>query len=294
MELHDFVNHLTSLQATNQLEEATEFLMAHQDDFPIVHAAVMSGWTELLEGIDMLDSGDTVHETVENEQTVLHLAASASPEMLRTVLLKGIDHGLFEFDEEGYTPAMIAAMDGGLQNLKLLVRAGADLDQVDFQWGRTALGCACWQEDIQVLHYLLDAGADPTVVNLDGLEESTLGNEGISLIKEAAVLRQAMDTRRFKAIQVSMDAGEATLVMPTAIEEIGNLFVADVMNDLKSGAEEAYLEYGEKVFPGRNQAQKSELLGLSDVGKLLEERRQKQAEVEQTPVPQAPKGHKLH
>lgn len=27
---------------------------------------------------------------------------------------------------------------------------------------------------------------------------------------------------------------------------------------------------------------------------LLEERRQKQAEVEQLPVPQAPKGHKLH
>ena len=79
--------------------------------------------------------------------------------------------------------------------------------------------------------------------------------------------------------------------MPTAIEECGDLFVADVMGDLKHGVEEARLDHGEKAFAGPNGVQAAEMLGLPDVAKRLQERRQEQAQAEITP---APKGQKLH
>ena len=209
MELHDAVAHLTSLQATNDLKKATNFLKDKQDDLLIVHAAVMSGWTELVKNSYDIDDGDTVDEALDDGRKILHLAASSSTNMLRVVLLERIDSGLFEFDDEGYTPAMNAAGSGNLESLKMLVMAGADLDQVDPEFGRTALETACWQGNIEVLRYLLDAGADPTLVNTDDLEESTLGEEALAMIKEAADFREAMDVRRFKTIEVSMGAGEA-------------------------------------------------------------------------------------
>ena len=66
------------------------------------------------------------------------------------------------------TPLMIAAWDGKLDLVKLLVENGACINQADQGNGFTALIKAVWQNHPEVVAYLLDKNADRTICTFKG------------------------------------------------------------------------------------------------------------------------------
>lgn len=85
------------------------------------------------------------------------------------------------------TPLMIAAWQGSLDIVKLLVENGACINQQDRGNGFTALIKATFRNHADVVRYLLEAGADTTVCSwekktaLDYNEEKGFGTEGASI-----------------------------------------------------------------------------------------------------------------
>lgn len=292
MTLGTFVKRLERLKAKNDLSKALELFQDLPGDLLALHAIVQTDWPELMRSVDMLEISDAIDLVNDEGKSVLHVAAASSPEMLRATLLQHIDAGLFEFDDNQQTPAMVAIEAGKLENLKLLVRAGADLNQVDPEGGYCALELATHQPTPEILNYLLDAGADPTVLDMDALEEMEIASEEmLDTLRAAIELRSAMDRRRFTTIEVSMSSGEAQFVMPAALSEQSPLFISDVIGDLADGAEEARLEQGELAFgDGPNAVQAAQVLGMPSVAEHLA--RKKTIQSAETAKP--PKGRKPH
>ena len=289
MTLKSTVQKLSRFQKTNDIEAALEFVHSRPNGCPTLHAIVRSGWIELMERVDVLAVMDTAEMNNQGE-ALLHEAATASPGMLQATLLQGLDNGLFAFDDEGYTPAMTAVHAGRLDNLKILARAGADFDQVCPETGRCALEVACCQKDINLVRYLLDAGADATLVDLEALsDDETAQEDAVSEVEAARALRQAMDLRRFKTIDVHMGSGEASFTMPAAIAQGSDLFIADVIGDLAGDTRDVRAEYGQKAFgDGPNAINAAIYMGMPDIAQKLQKRR----DIQQAEQATAPKGQK--
>ncbi|MEX0714509.1 MAG: ankyrin repeat domain-containing protein [Pirellulales bacterium] len=73
-------------------------------------------------------------------------------------------------DGEGETPLMLASESrhAGVATLELLVKAGADVNAVSVELGKTPLALAARAGDLAKVRYLLEAGADPRFVNRSG------------------------------------------------------------------------------------------------------------------------------
>ena len=69
----------------------------------------------------------------------------------------------------GMTALLFAARDGHLDAVRALVESGADVDQVSGGDGTSPMVIAIANGHYTVAQYLLDRGADPNLVNLDGL-----------------------------------------------------------------------------------------------------------------------------
>ena len=69
----------------------------------------------------------------------------------------------------GMTALLFAARDGHLDAVRALVESGADVDQVSGGDGTSPMVNAIANGHYTVAQYLLDRGADPNLVNLDGL-----------------------------------------------------------------------------------------------------------------------------
>lgn len=97
-------------------------------------------------------------------------------------------------DDDGWSPLMVAAANGRLQLVKLLVDAGANVNRrakarstLD---GMTALMAASHHGHSQVVQYLLEAGAKPDLKSSKGLDAATIAAlEGhdtvVTLFKQA-------------------------------------------------------------------------------------------------------------
>ena len=86
---------------------------------------------------------------------------NGSVPMLSRLLEAGAD--VNSSNPEGETPLMTAARTGSRQALEVLLRHGADVDAVE-QWrGQTALMWAVAQNQLEAVHTLLAAGADPNL-----------------------------------------------------------------------------------------------------------------------------------
>ena len=72
-------------------------------------------------------------------------------------------------DLYGISPLMCACMYGRLDNVKLLVAYGADVNEEPDISGRTPILCAARGRHIDVIKYLLREGADPLVVSNVGV-----------------------------------------------------------------------------------------------------------------------------
>ena len=69
----------------------------------------------------------------------------------------------------GMTALLVAARDGQLEAVRALVEGGAQVDQVAGGDGCSPMVIAIANGHYTVAKYLLDAGADPNVANIDGL-----------------------------------------------------------------------------------------------------------------------------
>lgn len=56
-------------------------------------------------------------------------------------------------------PLVVAGNEGGLENVKLLLQRGANINAIDL-YDRTPLSCACDHAKFEIVHYLLETGAD--------------------------------------------------------------------------------------------------------------------------------------
>lgn len=291
MKTQQLIRKLEKLHQKNDEDGALKLIDEVPDDALPLYAVISSGWVELIDRLDYMRHCEMYDTPDADGNLALHLAAQQGPQMLRAVLAQGIDAGLFEFNDEEYTPAMIAASRGDVDCLRLLARAGADFDQAGENLGRTALESACWSGKLETVQYLLDAGADASLVELDVLEQEEGYEDAIAMIEEAAELRNGMDRQRFKTIEVSMGAGEADFVMPAKLEQSSDLFIADVIGDLHADTDRVRLERGERFFgDAPNAAGAAKMLGLGDVAERINRKRQIAA-AEQAP---APKGKRPH
>lgn len=291
MKTSQIIKKLNQFRQKQDAEGALAFIDDLPDETLSLHAVIQSGWAEIIPQLDHMRFCEAICSPDEQNRFALHLAAEAGPEMLRACLLESIDAGLFEFDNEELTPAMIAAGRGDIESLRILARAGADFDQVSEEMGNTALESACLSGNLVAVQYLLDAGADATLPNMDQLSSESGYDDAINMIDEAAKLRAGADQQRLKTIQVSMGAGEASFIMPARLAETGDLFISDVIGDLRNGAKPVQFEHGERAFGDEPHAGSvAATLGLGEVADRINRKR----EIEKAAMAANPKGNKPH
>lgn len=90
---------------------------------------------------------------------------------------------------EGGTPLHVAASEGHVLTLHILVQAGAELDVMDEEQN-TALMLACIGGRVEAVKYLLQAGADLTLIGDDGMTCLHLATQNGFLECAHAVLSQ--------------------------------------------------------------------------------------------------------
>ena len=120
--------------------------------------------------------GMNVHyaDTDERKRTAFQLAVARGDTALAAAMIaKGGD--VNAADAGGMPPLMRAIMDNNIDMARLLVKAGADVNRKYGSHGDTPLYAACQPDNIsndtarvEVIEFLLRAGADPDVASNDG------------------------------------------------------------------------------------------------------------------------------
>ncbi len=101
---------------------------------------------------------------------------------------------------EGGTPLHVAASEGHILTMHILVRAGAELDTMDEEQN-TALMLACIKGRSQAAKYLLQAGADVTQIGDDGMTCLHLATQSGFLECAHVILSQSHLPRNFLNLQ---------------------------------------------------------------------------------------------
>jgi len=146
-----------------------------------VMVAARSGYPEIVE--QLLAKGGNVNTHAARGQTALMWAAAQQhPDAVKVLLAHGADlkarsevwseveavppHGLLEYNKTiphgGETALLFAVRAGDLASLKLLVAAGADVNDAD-AWGVSATVLAAHSDFPELVEFLLDKGADPNM-----------------------------------------------------------------------------------------------------------------------------------
>lgn len=144
-------------------------LLEAEDDYdtrPLMHASNIGHTTMVTM---LLERGADVHASNAEDYTALHMAAREGHVGVAEMLLGrgAVARCRNEWEE---TPLMLAAEEGHLQLVAMLLwRVGPEgLDDRDCD-GHTALCCACLRGQVDVARLLLRAGADPSVLTINGL-----------------------------------------------------------------------------------------------------------------------------
>ncbi|MBV2145482.1 MAG: ankyrin repeat domain-containing protein [Wolbachia endosymbiont of Pissodes strobi] len=106
---------------------------------------------ELLE-----NSYKNIYERDENERTVLHYAVDAKT--VKLLVEKGAN--VNAADARGYTALHLAVTEKRLENVKELIRSGADINAEEYESKCTPLHLACMVGKVEIVEELVKAGAE--------------------------------------------------------------------------------------------------------------------------------------
>ncbi len=100
--------------------------------------------------------------------SILEAVASGSVNMARSMVQDGVE---FKEARNGqYMPLQLAALLGDVRMCRMLVEHGADVHGRNPRTQTTALHCAAFANNVDVVAYLLNKGADPTAEDHNGMQ----------------------------------------------------------------------------------------------------------------------------
>ena len=127
-----------------------------------IHDAALTGDLEEIETL-ITYNPSVVHDKDENNDTPLHIAAREGfLSAVKLLIEKGAD--IHAGDNEDSTPLDVAAGSGKFEVVEFLVEMGTDLKHSDIN-GNTALHFAIFGNDAEIARYLIEHGADTKAVN---------------------------------------------------------------------------------------------------------------------------------
>ncbi|KNC47846.1 uncharacterized protein AMSG_04076 [Thecamonas trahens ATCC 50062] len=127
------------------------------------------------------------------------------------------------------SPLLLATKAGALGVVKVLLRLGANPDQVPGPHGRLPLHWACAKANVDITAALLDGGADPYALTSDGESAIDIAGSG--------------DVARL--VRLAQLAPEPEPVL----DAIGPHLVTDLAADAESGALAAFMDYAPAALP---------------------------------------------
>lgn len=91
------------------------------------------------------------------------------PKTIKAIVEEGANPNFKRLDD-GYTPLLFASRNGLLNNVKILVEVGADVNATTSRdnGAASALSLAAQNGHKEIVEYLLDHGADKTLTDADG------------------------------------------------------------------------------------------------------------------------------
>ena len=139
--------------------------MADTRGLTCIHSAIKYCSKEILQAI--IGHGADINATCKNNVTALMLAClSGNIEAINVLLKAGADISIASVDGATW---IHCAVDGtcSRETLKAVISHGADVNTTGNN-NVTALMMACWKGNVDAIHALLNAGADPNITDIKG------------------------------------------------------------------------------------------------------------------------------
>ena len=141
------------------------------------NAPLLSGETPLMAAVDnghldaastLLERGAEVNakETNGNQTALMWATANKSPALVQLLLDRGAD--VHARSKGGFTPLLFAAQQGDVESGRILLQAGADVNERSDKDRKTALIIATASGNRDIAGLLLDKGADPNLADEGG------------------------------------------------------------------------------------------------------------------------------
>jgi len=221
--------------------------------------AARSGYPDIVEMLLAKKANPNAHGA-RGQTALMWAVAEKHPEVVKVLLAHGVDiqarsdvwtdvmavppHSILAYNKAiphgGETALMFAARVGDLDSAKLLVSAGANVNDAD-AWGVSATVLAVHSGYRDLAEFLLDKGADPN-----------LAAAGFSALHEAIMRRDE------KLVKILLDHGADANVplrtwTPTRRTSKDFNFEPEVMRLLvKHGADPLFVHHSDKVVEGRS------------------------------------------
>ena len=124
----------------------------------------------------LLEKGANIHATNKLGADALTMALSGSSEQIVAKLLSLGANPNHKWNKKNFSHLMLASRNGHLMSVKLLLKAGADINAKDTD-GNIALHYACSEGFKDVVQFLLNRKSNPNTKNLRGLTPKDLAKQ---------------------------------------------------------------------------------------------------------------------
>jgi len=127
--------------------------------------SALTGKTALIEKA-LKDGFPLNHGDIQKRTLLMYAAFNGHTNVIQLLITKGAD--VNATDLSGSTALMFAASGKNLPAVKLLIKNKAKINAIDSKEHWTPLMWAAAEGQIEVVHYLLEEGADPLLKDIDG------------------------------------------------------------------------------------------------------------------------------